>query len=92
MAEGLVASLARPGTNVTGMSLVLQLVDKLLELLKQAVPKVSRVALLLKPDAAPEGAVKAYVNSAEDAARALGVRYRSSTRTGRRTSSAPSPT
>jgi putative ABC transport system substrate-binding protein len=73
-ADGLVASLARPGTNLTGMSLVGQLVDKLLELLKQAVPHVSRVALLLKPDAAPDGTMKVYVKSAEDAARALGVR------------------
>ena len=72
--DGLVASLARPGTNLTGMSLVAQLVDKLLELLKQAVPDVSRVALLLKPDAGPDRGVKDYVKSAEDAARALGVR------------------
>ena len=72
--DGLVGSLARPGTNITGMSLVRQLVDKLLELLKQAVPGVSRVALLLKPDAAPDRTIKDYVKSAEDAARTLGVR------------------
>ncbi len=44
--EGVVTSLAKPGANITGTSLVIQQVDKLLELLKQAVPRVSRVALL----------------------------------------------
>src|SRR5215467_14962441 len=51
VAEGLVNSLARPGGNLTGSSLLGQTVEKLLELLKQATPGVSRVALLLKPDA-----------------------------------------
>ena len=74
VADGLVVSLARPATNLTGISLVLQLVDKLLELLKQTVPGVRRVALLLKPDAWPDRTIKDYVKSAEDAARALGVR------------------
>jgi putative ABC transport system substrate-binding protein len=45
--EGLVASLARPGGNVTGMSLLsTELAPKQLELLKAAVPRVSRVAVL----------------------------------------------
>jgi putative ABC transport system substrate-binding protein len=74
VADGLVASLARPGGNLTGTSLVFQLVDKLLELLKEAVPEVSRVALLLKHDAAPDRTIKQYVKSAEDATRALGLR------------------
>jgi len=44
---GLVESLARPGGNVTGLTnLLIQLGDKRLELLKQAVPKVVRVAVL----------------------------------------------
>ncbi|HEY3194755.1 MAG TPA: ABC transporter substrate-binding protein [Candidatus Dormibacteraeota bacterium] len=75
VAEGLVTSLARPGGNVTGLSLVQQeLVGKSLELLKQAVPEVSRVALLLKPDAMPDRAKKDRLNAADVAARALGVR------------------
>jgi ABC-type uncharacterized transport system substrate-binding protein len=45
--EGLVASLARPGGNVTGLSsLSTQLNTKRLEILKDAVPKLARVGLL----------------------------------------------
>jgi hypothetical protein len=45
--EGLVASLARPGGNVTGFSSLTELNTKRLEILKDAVPKLSRVGLLL---------------------------------------------
>ncbi len=73
--EGLVSSLARPGGNVTGLSVVVpELVGKSLELLKQAVPRVSRVAILLKPDSMPDRARKERLEAAEVAARALGVR------------------
>ena len=45
--EGLVASLARPGGNVTGLSgLANELNTKRLEVLKDAVPRLSRVGLL----------------------------------------------
>ena len=45
--EGLVASLARPGGNVTGLSgLTVELNTKRLEILKDAVPKLDRVGLL----------------------------------------------
>jgi ABC-type uncharacterized transport system substrate-binding protein len=47
---GLVESLARPGGNVTGLSLMsLDLSGKRLELLKEAVPGLSRVVLLIDP-------------------------------------------
>ena len=47
VATGLVASLAKPGGNVTGLStLAPELDGKRLELLKEAVPKLSRVAVL----------------------------------------------
>jgi putative ABC transport system substrate-binding protein len=73
--EGLVTSLARPGGNITGLSPISQeLVGKSLELLKQAVPGVSRVAFLLKPDAMPDRAKKDRLKAADVAARALGVR------------------
>ncbi len=50
--SGLVTSLARPGGNVTGLTnLSAELVGKRLELLKQAVPEVSRVAVLSQPGA-----------------------------------------
>jgi len=48
--NGLVASLARPGRNVTGLSNInVDLIRKYLELLRAAVPKLSRVAVLLNP-------------------------------------------
>ena len=72
--EGLVSSLARPGGNVTGLSVVAtELVGKSLELLTQAVPGVSRVAILLKPDAMPDHTRNERLEAAERAARALGV-------------------
>jgi ABC-type uncharacterized transport system substrate-binding protein len=71
----LVSSLARPGGNVTGLSsLVLELVGKCLELLKQAVPEVSRVAVLWRPGALGERTEREILKRAEVAARALGVR------------------
>jgi putative ABC transport system substrate-binding protein len=48
---GLVASLARPGGNITGLtSLSVDLSVKQLELLKEAVPRASRIAVLWNPD------------------------------------------
>jgi putative tryptophan/tyrosine transport system substrate-binding protein len=50
VAQGLVASLARPGSNVTGLSsLATELNSKRLEILKDAIPKLARVGLLLTP-------------------------------------------
>jgi len=49
---GLVSSLARPGGNITGLSLMVPDLDgKRLELLKEAFPKVARVAILWQPGA-----------------------------------------
>jgi putative tryptophan/tyrosine transport system substrate-binding protein len=49
--SGLVKSLARPGGNLTGLTFVNdQLAGKALELLKEAAPQVSRVAILWNPD------------------------------------------
>src|SRR5262249_49407318 len=65
VAEGIVKSLARPGGNLTGLSsLSSEMVGKFLEVLKQAVPGMSRTALLLKPDAMPEHARKERIQAA----------------------------
>jgi putative ABC transport system substrate-binding protein len=73
--SGLVTSLARPGDNVTGLTnLAPELVGKCLEQLKQAVPGVSRVAVLWQPGVQGERTEKDMLKRAEVAARALGVR------------------
>jgi putative ABC transport system substrate-binding protein len=73
--EGLVASLARPGGNLTGLSSVSQdLSGKRLELLKEAIPKVSRVAVLYDPN---DPAKIAEFKEIEVNARPLGVQLQS---------------
>jgi putative tryptophan/tyrosine transport system substrate-binding protein len=75
VASGLVTSLARPGGNVTGLSLLTsELVGKRLELLKQAVPGVSRVAVLWQPGDYGERTEKDILKKAEVTAPALGAR------------------
>ena len=67
---GLVASLARPGGNITGFSnLAGELTPKRLELLCDLVPQATVIALLANPDNAGEQ----YVRSRQAAARAKGV-------------------
>ena len=68
---GLIASLARPGGNITGVSFSVGMdtVGKTLELLKETVPKVRRVAVLSNP-ANPSHALA--VSSAKVAAQSLG--------------------
>ena len=67
VAAAFVAGLARPGGNITGVFLDFpELAGKWLELLKEAVPKVSRVAMLWDPATGPT-----QVRAAEAAARAL---------------------
>jgi len=74
VATGVVASLARPGGNVTGLSLMGPgLSGKRLALLKETVPGISRAAVLANladPIAAPQ------VNDMETAARMLGIHLR----------------
>jgi ABC-type uncharacterized transport system substrate-binding protein len=72
VATGLVAGLARPGGNVTGLSnMAPDVTGKLLEILKELVPKASLVAVLWNPDN-PGNAPQ--LQSAETAGRALGIR------------------
>jgi len=69
--SGIVASLARPGGNVTGLSsFTFELGGKQLELLQAAVPKLSRVTVLYNP---LNSTAKAGIDTIQEAARALGV-------------------
>ena len=72
VSTGLVASLARPGANVTGLTFEVtrEQAGKNLELLKEAVPKVSRVAILRNPNVSSH---IPYSKEAERVARILGV-------------------
>jgi putative ABC transport system substrate-binding protein len=69
---GVVASIARPEGNITGLSMMSPaLLGKQMQLLKELVPKLSRVALLGNPANASNAPQLQY---AQDAARALTVR------------------
>jgi putative ABC transport system substrate-binding protein len=71
VAAGLVASLGRPGGNVTGLAAISQgLSQKRLELLKEAVPAISRVAVLWD-STVPDKAIE--LNEIPEAALKLGV-------------------
>ncbi len=69
---GLVGSLARPGGNVTGLSYSVgaDIFGKDLELLKEVVPRVRRVAVLSNPDSPAQPLT---VRNVKDAARSLGL-------------------
>jgi len=72
---GFVTSLARPGGNVTGLSNIsAELSGKRLELLREAIPGLSRVAFLWNPDV--RGNVLDYKET-EGAARSLGLQLQS---------------
>jgi putative tryptophan/tyrosine transport system substrate-binding protein len=72
--SGLVASPARPGSNVTGLSfLATDLVGKRLELLKEAAPEIGRIAVLWHPGDYGEQTERDMLQRASGAARALGV-------------------
>jgi putative tryptophan/tyrosine transport system substrate-binding protein len=73
--SGIVSSLARPGGNVTGMSaLASDMASKRVELLKEVVPRASRVAVLWNPSFP---AKVAELKDTEAAAKALGLGLRS---------------
>jgi len=71
VATGLVASLARPGRNVTGMTSISgDLIAKRLELVKELLPQVSTVAILVR-EASPTATQ--YVKESQAAARKFGI-------------------
>ena len=72
--DELVASLARPGGNVTGTTFLgPELVAKRLQLLRDVVPGLARVAALWHPHAYGEHTMASVVKDIEDAARTLGM-------------------
>jgi len=69
--SGLIASLAHPGGNVTGLTLLApEMTGKQLELLKEIVPRLSRVAVLWNP---VNRSTQTLVDQARGAARTLGL-------------------
>jgi putative tryptophan/tyrosine transport system substrate-binding protein len=69
--QGLVTSLARPGGNLTGVSLLgVELTPKRLELLSELVPQAKVIALLVNPN---NRAAEDMIQKAQQAARAKGV-------------------
>jgi putative ABC transport system substrate-binding protein len=69
---GLVASLSRPGGNLTGVNLVIgELVPKRLELLRELVPGMSRVAAFVNP--ANPARAESHGKEVESAGRAMGL-------------------
>ena len=69
---GLVSSIARPGGNLTGINFLnAELVAKRLELLRELVPRLTRVAVLLNPDDATR--TEFSLREVQAAARAMGL-------------------
>ena len=71
---GLIAGLARPGGNTTGLSVLsTELTVKRLELLKEVMPQAARIAILQRPG---NPAHPMFIKEIEPAARLLGLTYR----------------
>ena len=73
VALGITPSLAKPGGNLTGLAILsLELTSKRLQLLREAVPRLSRVAVLWNPDNPGNALV---LKEVETAAQTLGLRW-----------------
>jgi putative ABC transport system substrate-binding protein len=72
VSAGLVASLARPGGNVTGLAVDAgnEILGKRFEMLKETVPNLSRLAIMFNPDFAH---IRSRLTSMTETARALGL-------------------
>jgi putative ABC transport system substrate-binding protein len=71
--QGFVTNLARPGGNITGMTaMTSELAGKRVELLREATPRVSRIALLWNPPGSPD-----YLTDTQTATHALGMTVQS---------------
>jgi putative tryptophan/tyrosine transport system substrate-binding protein len=70
--SGIVASLAQPGSNVTGFAPAeFSMYGKLMEALKEAAPSLTRVAVVMNPEQAPQAGM---LRAVEAVASALGVK------------------
>ena len=75
--SGLVASLARPGGNITGLSIQdFDLIIKRIELLKETVPNVTRVAFLQTPGTQPTNIAESSHRQEDLGAKSIGVQLR----------------
>jgi putative ABC transport system substrate-binding protein len=70
IASEVIASLARPGGNITGVMAAATLTEKRLEILKEAVPEASRIAVLWNPG---NPATASFVPATQGTAQALGI-------------------
>jgi len=76
VASGIVASLARPAGNITGMqSYAPEMMGKRLQMLKELIPTLSRVAVH-RPGSWSPGILAVYRQVTDDAAKKLGIRVR----------------
>jgi len=72
--DGLVASLARPGGNLTGVtSLAVELVLKRLELLHEFIPRATKIAVLQNPNNNPNNPSTGLARNLLEAARGFGI-------------------
>jgi putative tryptophan/tyrosine transport system substrate-binding protein len=71
VATGLVASLARPGGNITGMTTIsTEVIAKRVQMVRELLPKLSKIALLVRE---PSPDMAQYVKESETAVRNLGI-------------------
>jgi putative tryptophan/tyrosine transport system substrate-binding protein len=72
VAQGFIANVTKPGGNLTGFSMYeYSIGGKWLDLLKEMVPALARVAVVFNPDTSPQSTI--FMRSVEAAAPALGV-------------------
>jgi putative tryptophan/tyrosine transport system substrate-binding protein len=75
--QGFVSNLARPGSNITGFSsFEFSIGGKCVELLKEVVPDLARVAVMFNPDTSPQ--TKYFLRAIEAAAQSFGVQVATS--------------
>jgi len=76
VSDGLVNSLARPGANITGSTFLgPELVPKRLTLLREMLPRASRIAGLVHPKAYPQHTMNGMLDQAAQVADTLGLRF-----------------